>query len=119
MIRLSLPLLVLATTATAQEISAAHMEGCLVWNREGRVSVRNDCSRPLDLLYMDFSDQRVVAAELAPGGRFTAESVWGGTGGFMYTACPVGWRPSVAFAIENKETIGGSLYNCVAGRPTS
>ena len=120
MIRLSLALLLVTTAmAAAQETSAAHMEGCLVWNREGRVAVRNDCSRPLDLLYMDFSNQRVVAAELAPGGYITTESVWGSTGGFMFTACPVGWRPSVTFAVENKETIGVSLYNCVAGRPTS
>jgi hypothetical protein len=37
----------------------------------------------------------------------------------MFTACPVGFQPSLPFAVENKEPIGVSLYNCVRGRPTS
>ena len=49
---------------------------------------------------------------------YTAAFEWN-TAGFMFTACPVGFQPSVRFAVENKETIGVSLYNCVAGRPTS
>ena len=70
-------------------------------------------------MFMDVGDQHVVTAELAPGARFTSEAVWGQTSGFVFTACPVGSRPSVRFALENKETIGVSLYNCVVGRPTS
>ena len=112
-------LLLIAAGAAAQELSAAHMEGCLIWNREGNVSVRNECSRPIALMFMDVGDQQVVTAELAPGTRFTSDSVWGQTSGFIFTACPVGSRPSVRFALENKETIGVSLYNCVVGRPTS
>jgi len=112
-------LLLIAAGAAAQELSAAHMEGCLVWNRDGNVSVRNECSRPIALMFMDVGDQRVVSAELAPGARFTSDAVWGQTSGFIFTACPVGSRPSVRFALENKETIGVSLYNCVVGRPTS
>jgi hypothetical protein len=112
-------LLLMAATATAQEMTAAHMEGCLVWNRSGNVAVRNECSRPLTLQYMDMADQRLVATELAPGAGFTADSVWGRTGGFIFTACPVGLKPSVRFAAENQEAIAASLYNCVAGRPTS
>jgi hypothetical protein len=112
-------LLLAAATAAAQEMTAAHMEGCLVWTRDRNVAVRNECSRPLTLQYMDMAEQRVVATELAPGARFTTESVWGRTGGFMFTACPVGLKPSVRFASENQEVIAASLYNCVAGRPTS
>jgi hypothetical protein len=112
-------LLLAAATAAAQEMTAAHMEGCLVWNREGNVTVRNECSRPLALQYMDTADQRVVAIELPPGAHFTADSVWGRSGGFIFTACPVGLKPSLRFAIENQEPIAASLYNCVAGRPTS
>jgi hypothetical protein len=37
----------------------------------------------------------------------------------MFTACPLGFRPSVPFTLENKEAISLSLYNCVAGEPTS
>jgi hypothetical protein len=108
-----------AVTADAQERRMAHMEGCLVWSREGSVAARNECSRPIALKYMDFDVQHTVTAELAPGGRFSSESVWGQTTGFMFTACPPGFRPSVPFALENKEAIGVSLYNCVAGEPTS
>ena len=116
-----LPILLLATAASAaaQDSSAAHMEGCLVWNREGRVAVRNDCSRPLALMFMTFDDQQVVAADLAPGGRFTTDAMWGQSGGFMFTACPPGTRPNLRFALENKQAIGASLYNCVSGRPSS
>ena len=113
-----IPLLIAAGTA-AQDLSAAHMEGCLIWNRSGNVSVRNECSRPLALTFMDFDEQRVVAAEIAPGERFTTDAVWGQSSGFMFTACPIGTRPSVRFALENKETIGVSLYNCLVGRPSS
>jgi hypothetical protein len=112
-------LLIIAASAAAQELTAAHMEGCLVWNRGGNVSVRNECSRPLALTFMDFDEQRVVTADLAPGARFTTDAVWGQASGFMFTACPLGSRPSVRFALENKETIGVSLYNCVVGRPSS
>jgi hypothetical protein len=118
---LALPALVaaIAAPARAQESVRAHMEGCLVWNAEGNVAVRNDCSRPLTLWLMNFADEQVVTADIAPGGRFTSAFAWGQSGGFMFTACPVGYRPSLRFAIENKEPIGVSLYNCVAGRPTS
>lgn len=106
-------------TAAAQERRMAHMEGCLVWSRDGSIAARNECSRPIALKFMDFDVQQAVTTELAPGGRFTSDSVWGQTTGFMFTACPLGLRPSVPFALENKETIGVSLYNCVAGEPTS
>jgi len=110
----------IAAPARAQESVRAHMEGCLVWNAEGNVAVRNDCSRPLTLMLMNFADQQVVTTDIAPGERFTSAFAWGQTGGgFMFTACPVGFRPSLRFAVENKDAIGVSLYNCVAGRPTS
>jgi hypothetical protein len=117
--RLPVGLLLIAASAGAQEMTGAHMEGCLVWNRGGNVSVRNECSRPLALMFMDFDQQQVATADVAPGARFTSDAVWGQSSGFMFTACPVGSAPSVRFALENKETIGVSLYNCVVGRPSS
>ncbi len=113
------PLFLVMATAEAQERRMAHMEGCLIWSREGSIAARNECSRPIALKYMDFDVQQVVTTELAPGARFTSDSVWGQSTGFMFTACPLGFRPSVPFALENKEAIGVSLYNCVAGEPTS
>ena len=122
MIRTAFAVLLLAmatAAAEAQERRMAHMEGCLIWSREGNIATRNECSRPIALKYMDFDVQQIVTTELAPGARFTSESVWGQTTGFMFTACPLGFRPSVPFALENKEAIGVSLYNCVASEPTS
>jgi hypothetical protein len=116
---LALLLLAIAPAVQAQERVLAHMEGCLVWNRDGNIAVRNECSRPIALKYMDFDTQQAMTVELAPGARFTSDSVYGQTSGFMFTACPLGFRPSVKFALENKEAIGVSLYNCVAGEPTS
>ncbi len=95
------------------------MEGCLVWSGQGAVGARNECSRPIALLFMTFDDQQVVTAELPPGGRFVSEAEWGQPGGFMFTACPAAYRPNVRFAIENKDAIGLSLYNCVGGKPNS
>lgn len=105
--------------AAAQERTSAHMEGCLVWSGQGAVGVRNECSRPIAFLFMTFDDRQVSTAELAPGGRFVADVEWGQPGGFMFTACPVGYKPNVAFSLDNKEAIGLSLYNCVGGRPDS
>jgi hypothetical protein len=104
--------------AEAQEQVRAHMEGCLAWGGPGPVVVRNDCPRPISLTIMSFGNQQPATIELAPGALYTASFEWNTTG-FMFTACPGGFQPSVRFAVENKETIGASLYNCVAGRPTS
>jgi hypothetical protein len=114
-----LALLVAATGAAAQEASHAHMEGCLIWSAQGPVGVRNECSRPIALLFMTFDDQAVVTAELPPGGRFISDAEWGQSGGFMFSACPAGYKPHVPFSVENKEPIGLSLYYCVGGRPAS
>ena len=110
-------LLLLPTVAAAQERSLAHLEGCLVWSSgpSGGVSAYNECSRPLTLLFMAFDEQVEIRKELAPGARFNA----GPRRGFMFTACPVGSEPSLRFALENKEPISVSLYNCVIGRPVS
>lgn len=109
-------LLAAATAAAAQEPSRAHMEGCIVWNASGRIAARNECSRPITILFMAFADMRVVEAEMAPGGAFEVATRWGESGGFMFTACPAGSSPSVRFSMENKTAIVESLYNCV-GRP--
>ena len=58
-------------------------------------------------------------ANQAAGQRLTTDTEWGHPAGFMFTACPVGFRPSVGFTVENKEPISASLYNCVVGEPTS
>jgi hypothetical protein len=109
-------LLLAATAAAAQDQSRPHMEGCLVWNSSGRIGARNECSRPITILFMAFADQRVIEAEVAGGGSFDTAARWGESGGFMFTACPAGHAPSVRFSLENKTAIVESLYNCL-GRP--
>ena len=115
----ALALLVTATGALAQEGTRAHMEGCLIWSGQGAVGVRNECSRPIALMFMTFDDQQIITAELPPGGRFVSDTEWGQAGGFLFTACPVGYKPNMPFSLENKEAIGLSLYNCVGAKPNS
>ena len=112
-----LGLLLLAGSAAAQYPARAHMEGCLVWSvAKGNLVVRNECSRPMTMMFMSLDDQHVVQGEVAPGGWFDTGRV-AGEAEFMFTACPVGFIPSVRFAIENKTPIRESLYNCQPGRP--
>jgi len=114
---LSLFLLGLAGSAAAQSPARAHMEGCLVWTvATGNLVVRNECSRPMTLQFMSFDDQHVVQSEVAPGAWFDTGRRAGEVE-FMFTACPVGFVPSLRFAIENKKSISDSLYNCQPGRP--
>jgi hypothetical protein len=112
-------MLVAASGVAAQEGTSAHMEGCLIWSGKGAVGTRNECSRPITLMFMTFDNQQITTTELAPGGRFVSDTEWGQSGGFLFTACPAGYKPNVAFSIENKQAIGLSLYNCIGGRPNS
>ena len=114
---LSLLLLLLAGNAAAQYPAKAHMEGCLVWTvAKGNLVVRNECSRPLTLMFMSFDDGRTVQSEVAPGAWFDTGRRMGDVE-FMFTACPVSYVPSLRFAVENKGPISDSLYNCQPGRP--
>jgi hypothetical protein len=110
-------LLVLAGRAAAQYPAQAHMEGCLVWSvAKGNLVVRNECSRPMTFMFMSFDDGHVLQSEVAPGAWFDTGRRRG-EGEFMFTACPVGYVPSVRFAIENEKPIRESVYNCQPGRP--
>lgn len=123
--KVSLPLcmvlLVAVVPATAQKSSKAHMEACTVWNYgDGdRVGTRNDCDRPVTIIFMAFSDQRIVEADVPAGGWFDSGVSAAAADGFIFTACPVGYMPSVRFAMENRVQIAESLYNCVPGRPNA
>ena len=107
-----------ATPSAAQKSSQAHMEACTVWHyTDERIGTRNDCDRPVAIMFMAANDQNVVEADVPPGGWFDSGVIAATSGGFIFTACPVGYRPSVRFALENKALIAESLYNCVPGRP--
>jgi hypothetical protein len=104
-----------ATTASAQQIKA-HMEACTEWGRAGgEFGTRNSCNKPITILFMALGDQRVVEREVPPGAWFGPAADL--SGGWMFTACPVGYAPNVRFAAENKTAILDSLYNCLSARP--
>ena len=113
----AISLLLLAANASAQFPAKAHLEGCLVWSvAKGNLVVRNECSQPMTFMFMSFGDGKVLQTEVAPGAWFDTGRR-SGEGEFMFTACPVGFVPSLRFAIENKGPISDSLYNCQPGRP--
>ena len=116
---LSLALLLFAASAAAQYPARAQMEGCLVWSiAKEHLVVRNECSRAMTFMFMTLEDGHVLQSEVAPGAWVDTGRAPGDTG-FMFTACPVGYVPSVRFALENKQTISDSLYNCQPGRPNA
>jgi hypothetical protein len=108
-----------ATTASAQELMP-HMESCLEWaHSDGQWGAVNSCNEPTTILFMWLADGRMITQDVSPGGRFSsgaAEPV--GTNAWMYTACAVGYAPSVRFSADNADIIVPSHYHCVRqGRP--
>jgi hypothetical protein len=109
-------ILLMASNAAAQQVKA-HMEACTQWARAGSgVGTRNSCDRPISILFMALVDQHVVERDVAPGAWFESGAT-DLSGGWMFTACPVGYVPNIRFAAENKTAILDSLYNCLPTRP--
>jgi hypothetical protein len=108
----------LATDASAQDLMP-HMESCLAWDdTDGQWGAVNTCNAPMIILFMVLADGRMITQEVSPGGRFSSGSKSTGIGPWMYTACPIGYAPSVRFSAENADVIVPSLYHCVRkGRP--
>lgn len=104
-----------AGDAAAQPVKA-HMEACTRWGYAGgEFGTRNSCDTPLTMLFMGLGDQQVIEREVAPGAWFgSAADI---SHGWIFTACPVGYTPSVQFSAKNKDTIMVSLYNCLPARP--
>jgi len=116
-------LLVLPGLAMAQpKESRAHMEACVRWALAGdRFVTRNSCDMPISIQFMTLYDGHITDKNLMPGGRFESDPVDADRAAeMMFSACPVGYRPNLRFAVENAEAIRVSLYNCVPpGKPTS
>ncbi len=110
----------LTATASAQQ-SMAHMEACLEWGDfDGQFGALNICNKPTTILFMTLADGRITEQDVAPGGRFKSGAPQPvGTDAWMFTACPVGYMPSVRFSADNSGVILPSLYNCQRGRPSS
>jgi len=110
--------LLAAPVAMAQlphQESRAHMEACVRWSvADGQYATRNSCDTPVTIKFMMLDDGRVVEGDVAPGGEFASGPLGNGIGGtMMFTVCPIGYVPSVRFAVENAEPIMVSLYNCL------
>jgi hypothetical protein len=106
-----------AGNAVAQSVRA-HMEACTRWGHAGAgFGTANSCDTPIVILFMELGDQRVIEREVPPGGWFSVPGDLSGT--WMFTACPVGYAPNLRFAVENKDAILVSLYNCLGARPDS
>jgi hypothetical protein len=107
-----------ATTASAQQ-PLAHMEACLEWGDfDGQFGALNICNKPTTILFMALVDGHVTASDIPPGGRFYSgipkPDVW------LFTACPIGYAPSIRFSADNAAAILPSLYNClIPGRPAT
>jgi len=113
---LSCAFLILAAADAAAQPVKAHMEACTRWGyADGEFGTRNSCDTPLSMLFMTLGDQRILEREVPPGAWFgSAVDI---SQGWIFTACPVGYAPSVRFSAENKDVITVSLYNCRPARP--
>jgi hypothetical protein len=103
-----------ATAASAQQLMP-HMESCLEWGEsDGQLEAVNNCTAPTTILFMVLAEGRVITQDVPPGGRFGSgapEPV--GPNTWMFTACPVGYVPSVRFSTDNADVILPSLYHCL------
>ncbi len=114
--------LFLAAASVSAQQTMAHMEACTEWDYfGGQMGTRNSCSKPIAILFMAFGDARVIAQDVPPGGHFNSGATEPDlANSWMFTACPVGYVPSLRFSTENATAILESLYNCqLPGRPGS
>jgi hypothetical protein len=110
----------LAPRAASAQPVMAHMEACLEWgDLDGHFGAVNICNKPTTVLFMTLADEHVTEQEVAPGGSFNSGAPKPvGLDAWMFTACPVGYVPSVRFSAANANVILPSLYNCQQqGRP--
>jgi hypothetical protein len=117
---LILPCLAPLTTIASAQPVMAHMEACLEWgDLGGQFGAANICNKPTTVLFMTLADEHVTEQEVAPGGHFNSGAAKPvGLDAWMFTACPVGYAPSVRFVAANANVILPSLYNCLRqGRP--
>lgn len=116
-------LVLLPGLALAQaEVSRAHMEACLRWTLAGgRFMTRNSCDTPVAIQFMTLYDGHITEKNVPPGGVFQSDPVdTERTDQMMFSACPVGYRPSPSFTLGNAQAIRVSLYNCQPpNKPTS
>jgi hypothetical protein len=103
--------------AISSQTSVAHVEDCTEWRyRDDRYGAVNHCKNSTSIQFMLTKDLRVIEGEVKPGEffntRLTRNQVEGSQGLWLFTACPVGYVPSVPFSLKNQDEILESRYNC-------
>ena len=93
-----------------------HLEHCTEWRyRDDRFGAVNNCKDPVTIQFMLTSDQRVIERDIKPGEFFDTglsrdERLI--AGGWLFSACPVGYAPSVPFSLAYQNDIRASRYGC-------
>lgn len=93
-----------------------HLEACTKWSEQnGSFGFVNGCGEPVALLLVQLNGERRFDRVVWPGERFetgvpekTIDAA-----GWLFTACPAGYGPSVPFTAENRSAILKGQYECV------
>jgi hypothetical protein len=108
-------LIVPAVAAAQAKISRAHMEACVSWALvDWQYLTVNKCDTAIAIQFMTLYDSNIIQKNVLPGDTFESGAIDRSKATeMMFTVCPAGFRPNVAFKPENIEPISVSLYNCL------
>lgn len=107
--------------AGAQD-TVPHVEACTDWDDVGgRFGTMNKCAGPIVIKFLAHRSNNLVEAVVLSGTRFDSGANSDDlVDGWLFTACPSGYVPTVPFAPGNGDLILRSLYECVPqGRPAT
>jgi hypothetical protein len=94
--------------------TSPRLESCTQWDyQNSQFGFVNNCGEPVSVLFTQLPDQRTIVKEIKPGDRFNTGLTKQKLGDWMSTRCPVGFSPTVPFAVANKDAIIDSKYECV------
>jgi hypothetical protein len=93
-----------------------HLEACTKWSEQsGSFGFVNACGEPVALLFIQLNGQHRFDRVVRPGERFetgVGEKTVDATG-WLFTACPADYVPSVPLTTENQAQILKGQYECV------
>lgn len=93
-----------------------HLEACTKWSEQkGNFGFTNECHEPVALLFIELNGPHRFDRVILPSERFDIglpEKTINQTG-WLFTACPAGYVPSVPFTTESQTRIVKSRYECV------
>ena len=105
-----------AATEAGSGDTRLHLEACTKWTeQDGSFGFTNECGEPVALLFVQLNGQRRFDRVVKPDERFdigVSEKTINASG-WLFTACPAGYVPSVPFTVENQTQISKGQYECV------